>query len=411
MKLFFIRLGKFLNILKQDGFWNGVKRIGSFASRLFQGVGSGDILFLTGGVGDSALYRAWHQAEELEYHGFKCSVALQDRPFLLNSVDQFKIFVFHRTLFTPQLEKLINKIKAQRKEIIFETDDLVFDSRYLGKMDYLKNINPLEKPLYAKGVGAELLQDPYVKVCTTTTAFLADKLREFGKQVFIVPNKLSRKDVARAEKLIQSPVPKVGKSVKLGYFSGTISHNQDFALITETLARILEKYSQTELFLVGPLKLESQLLKFPARIKKLPYVPREKHFTNVASVDINLAPLEIGNPFCEAKSELKFFEAGIVGVPTVASATRTFQEAISDGFDGFTAKDPTEWENKLSRLILEPELRREMGQKALQKAQETYTTQAGKNEAYYAYLRSLLKPNQEAHNQEEKEEEGKDNQV
>lgn len=398
MKLFFIRLGKFLNILKQDGFWNGVKRIGSFASRLFQGVGSGDILFLTGGVGDSALYRTWHQAEELEYHGFKCSVALQDRPFLLNAVDKFKIFVFHRTLFTPQLEKLIKKIKAQKKEIIFETDDLVFDSRYLEKMDYLRNINPWEKKLYAKGVGEEILQDPYVKVCTTTTAFLADKLQESGKQVFVVPNKLSRKDVARAEKLIQSSAPKIGKSVKLGYFSGTVSHNQDFATITEVLERILEKYSQTELFLVGPLNLESQLRKFKERIKQLPYVLREKHFANVASVDINLAPLEIGNPFCEAKSELKFFEAGVVGVPTVASATRTFQEAISDGFDGFTATDPTEWENKLSRLILEPELRREMGQKARKKALETYSTQTANNEAYYTYLRSLLKPNQETYN-------------
>jgi hypothetical protein len=34
--------------------------------------------------------------------------------------------------------------------------------------------------------------------------------------------------------------------------------------------------------------------------------------------DLILAPLEFGNPFGEAKSELKFFEAALVGVPTIA---------------------------------------------------------------------------------------------
>ena len=40
-----------------------------------------------------------------------------------------------------------------------------------------------------------------------------------------------------------------------------------------------------------------------------------------ARFDINLAPLEVGNPFCEAKSQLKFFEAGLVNCTTIASPT------------------------------------------------------------------------------------------
>ena len=74
-------------------------------------------------------------------------------------------------------------------------------------------------------------------------------------------------------------------------------------------------------------------------MKKHPFASWEKHLENIAGVDINIAPLEIGNPFCESKSELKFIEAGIVGVPTVAAATQTFREAIEDGVDGFVAGD------------------------------------------------------------------------
>ncbi len=396
MKTLLIKIGKAGKTLQRDGFFRGGKRILQAFGAMFRRVKPGDILFITGGVGDSARYRTAHVTEELEMNGFKCSITIQDNPFLTSYADKFQIFIFHRVLFTPSVKKLIEKVKTQKKEIIFETDDLIFDSRYFKEMDYQKEINALEKKMYEnEGVGAEILKDPYVKVCTTTTTYLADKLREYQKKVFIVPNKLSKEDIEIAEeinhsKLIQNSKFKIQNSIKLGYFSGTISHNKDFAVITEALMQIMEKFPQVELFLVGPLDIENKLNKFKDRIKQLSYVPREKHFGNIAAVDINLAPLEMGNPFCESKSELKFFEAGIVEVPTIASATGTFQEAILDGIDGFTASDTTEWINKLSRLILEPNLRLEMGQKARQKALKRYSTQNAQNNEYYAYLRSKL---------------------
>jgi glycosyltransferase involved in cell wall biosynthesis len=417
MKTFLIKIGKAVKVIQQEGLVHGGRRIGRAFLALFKKVKPGDILFVAGGVGDSTLYRTAHVAEELEVNGFRCSITVQDNPFLTSYADKFQIFIFHRVLFTPRVKKLIEKIKAQNKEIIFETDDLIFDSQYLEKMDYLKNISSLEKKLYEKGLSEEILKDPYVKVCTTTTTFLAEKLREYGKKVFIVPNKLSKNDVEIANVILSTrytginSVPStryeaeesnLNKSrsldytrddniIKLGYFSGTISHNKDFAVITEALMQIMEKFLQVELFLVGPLDIENKLNKFKNRIKQFPYVPREKHFANVASVDINLAPLEMNNQFCESKSELKFFEAGIVKVPTIASATRTFQEAILDGIDGFTASDTSEWVNKLSRLILEPNLRLEMGQKAREKALQKYTTENAKNEEYLSFLRSKIK--------------------
>lgn len=398
MKLFLIKIGKAAKTIQREGILVGGRRVLKAFFSLFRKVGSGDILFITGGVGDSALYRTVHHSEELKFNGFKCSVTVQDNPFLPTYASKFKIFIFHRTLYSSFVKKLIEKIKKEKKEMLFGTDDLVFDNKYLEHMDYLKNINALEKKLYENGVGKEILDDPYVKACTTTTTFLADKLREHDKKVFIVPNKLSKKDVEVCEEILKNkfpsppaPLPKgEGGIVRLGYFSGTISHNKDFATITDALMNILEKFSNVELFLAGPLDVENKLNRFGNRIKQFSYVPREKHFENISKVDINLSPLEIGNPFCEAKSELKFFEAGILGIPTVASATRTFKEAISDGVDGFVAENTQEWIEKLEKLILGPELRSRMGLEARKKTLEKYTTQNANNEQYYSYLRSRM---------------------
>ena len=116
----------------------------------------------------------------------------------------------------------------------------------------------------------------------------------------------------------------------------------------------------------------------------------EKYLENIAGVDVNIAPLEIGNPFCESKSELKFFEAGIVGVPTVAVKNRTFSEAIKDGMDGFLAGNMDEWIEKLEKLVTNENLRREMGHKAREKSLQNYTNKNSHNEGYYNYLRQII---------------------
>lgn len=402
MKLFLIKIGKAWGVLKRDGFWNGGRRILSAFFAPFKKVGAGDVLFITGGVGDSALYRTHHVAEELELHGFKCSVTVQDNPFLDGYADKFKIFVFHRVISTSKVSKLIQKIKDQKKEIIFETDDLVFDKKYYKDHNYFKDMNYFAKKLYEKGVGEEILKDEYVKTCTCTTSYLAKELEKYparnasgiadeggGEKVFIVPNKLSNKDLEIVETIRHSEFG-IRNSIRVGYFSGVASHNKDFSTITETLMKIMEKYPQVQLFLVGPLDIESKLNKFKDRINQLPYVARKKHFSNIANVDINIVPLEMNNSFCEAKSELKFFEAGILEVATVAVRNQTFSEAITDGVDGFLAGTENEWFEKLEKLILDENLRKSMGEKAREKSLKDYTNKNSHNEEYYRYLSSKL---------------------
>ncbi|MDY0302723.1 MAG: glycosyltransferase [Candidatus Moranbacteria bacterium] len=393
MKLLLIKFGKAVHTIKRDGIRSGGKRVwGSFWA-MFRRVKKGDILFITGGVGDSARYRTDHVAQELEQHGFQCAITIQDNPFLSSYVDKFKVFVFHRTLFSPSVEKMIQKIKDQSKIIIFDTDDLVFDKKYLKHMDFFKKMNSFERKLYENGVGGEIVKDPYVRVCTTTTGYLADKLKEEGKRVIIVTNKMPESDLEIVEEIEASNLAQryfAKAEIVIGYFSGAHGHDKDFYTIQKVLVQLLDKHPSLRLFLAGPLEIGTEFDKYQSRIKRMAYVPRRENYRNIAGVDINLAPLEIGNPFCESKSELKFFEAGLLGVPTVATATRTFCEAISDGKDGFVAKDEIEWREKLEQLILSEELRKSMGKKAKEKALENYTVRNSQTEEYYQYLREVL---------------------
>jgi len=393
MRLLIIKFGKAIHTLKRDGLWNGGKRVlGSFLA-MFKRVGAGDILFITGGVGDSARYRTTHVAQELELHGFKCATTIQDNPFLVSYAKKFKVFVFHRTLYSPNIKKLIEKIKLQGKEIIFDTDDLVFDRKYLEHMDFFKKMNVFEKKLYENGVGGEIIRDDYVKVCTTTTSYLANKIMEEGKRVIIVKNKVPESDLEIVEEIVRDNLAQRYfplERIVVGYFSGAHGHDKDFETIEDVLINLLDKYQNLRLFLAGPLEISDKFDKYQERIKKMSYVPRKNNYMNIAGVDINIAPLEINNPFCESKSELKFFEAGLLGVPTVATATQTFTEAIEDGVDGFVARNVNEWTQKLEKLIISGNLRKNIGANAKIKALAVYTTRNSQSIEYYEYLKSKI---------------------
>jgi hypothetical protein len=69
------------------------------------------------------------------------------------------------------------------------------------------------------------------------------------------------------------------------------------------------------------------------------------------------------NEFTDSKSPLKFFEAGVLGVPTVASATETFRDAINDGCDGFLATSVEQWSEKIA-LALDGRRSRILGARA-----------------------------------------------
>jgi glycosyltransferase involved in cell wall biosynthesis len=395
MQLLSIKIGKIFSQLKNIGFLGTVKKV-FFALRLtIFSIEFGDILFITNGTGDSARYRNWNMAEEFALHGFKCAVTIQDNLWLLKNAKKFKVFIFHRVIYNPKIAKLIAEIKKTGGEIIFSVDDLTFDPQYMIKTDSYENLNTLEKRQYAGGLGLEILQNPYVKTCVTATTYLAGILEKRGKKVFVIPNKLSNEDLELAEKIVCKQKIEnlfIGKHnlIRIGYFSGSKSHNRDFATITESLLIIMEKFPKVRLILAGPLKTESRLNKFKNRIKQLPYTAREKHFKNIAAVDINIVPLEIDDPYCESKSELKFFEAGILKVPTVAAATQTFREAISEGVDGFLAKNTGEWIEKLEKLITSENLRKQIGEKAREKALLKYSNKNDCHEEFYGYLENIL---------------------
>ena len=111
----------------------------------------------------------------------------------------------------------------------------------------------------------------------------------------------------------------------------------------------------------------------------------------IASIDINLAPLE-KTIFNEAKSENKWTEASLCKTITVASNFGAFKTCIRDGVDGVLCDNEEEWYNKLKKVIEDKEYRNTIAEEAFnQVIKKKVTTYTGIG--LYNFIQNRLKKN------------------
>ena len=294
----------------------------------------------------------------------------------LDEILTFDLIVMFRVAMDENLTRLIDICRKLNIPTIFDVDDYVFEPK-IATVEYIDGIRFLPKEelsLYFEGVKRyrkTLLSCDYF---TTTTEYLAERSKELGKKAFVLRNGLN-KEIVEITKRVKESYKKEDNFIKIGYFSGTKTHQKDFAVVVGGIRRILSEYNNVKLLIGGYLDLKEfpELDKFKDRIETLPWVPWQKLPFNIIKADINIAPLEVGNPFSEAKSELKYFEAALLKIPTIASPTDAFKYAIKDGVNGFLAKDENEWYTKLKNLIENEELRRKIGERAYEHSLGEYS--------------------------------------
>ena len=284
----------------------------------------------------------------------------------------YKTFVFFRCPITETIEKFITLAKKQNKVIFYDIDDLVFDKEYTKTIKHLKTLNKDELDLYYDGVKR---MGQTLKLCDyaiTTTPTLANELRKYVKDVFINRNVASEKMTELSIRAIKN-INKDNSKVIIGYLSGSITHNADFELILPVIEKIMEKYNNVYLKVVGLLDIPKELQRFSDRILTAPFVSWKKLPEIIASIDINLAPLE-DSIFNEAKSENKWIEAALCKIPTVASNIGAFKEMIQNKQDGFLCSNEEEWFQVLEELVVSLDLRNSIGTNAYNRVTKNNVT-------------------------------------
>lgn len=327
------------------------------------------VLILSGVRGDTRRYRTFHLYEQLRLVGIPAILSHVTDPKLPEYINYAKIAIFHRVTYDRYIESLIRSLLDQGSIPLLDTDDLTFDPQAFQWINSPDFQDPIRSALYKEDMrrNRQTLEACFGGL--TSTTFLADQIRATGKPAWIHHNGYSL-EMLHLSQTARMNTAKTGGKIILGYASGTPTHDRDFEIIKPVIRNILQKEKKAEFWFVGPLNPGRDWGTQSDQIKHLPLVPWRQLPAVLAQFDINLAPLVLDNPFTKAKSEIKFMEAALVGIPTIASSTPAFNQAIKNGENGFLASSPTDWAEKLELLMQNSDLRQKIGDGAFQDVSE-----------------------------------------
>lgn len=316
-------------------------------------------------------YRVERLADALERLGWFTTVV--DVPEAaskrLAAVDDADLVVLWRTAWGPEVEQVVHRARRHQVPVVFDVDDLMVDPTIatVAVVDGIRSqdLTEAEAADWFAKMGRTAAE---ADACTCTTEPIATALRLLGRPTHVVPNGIDDATLVRSRLARRTRDLAGGDGlVRLGYAGGSRTHQRDLAVAADAVADVLRAHPHVRLVLYRDALLLDELSALDGlhdQVEWRDLVPHQDLPDELARLDVNLAPLEVDNVFCEAKSDLKHFEAALVGVPTVASPTGPFRDAIRHGVDGFLCADTEAWRTALGELVDDAELRARVGEAA-----------------------------------------------
>lgn len=313
------------------------------------------VLFLIQGPRVAASrYRVLHYIPYLNRHGIEATVSLYPRNpveimSLLGKLPEYDCLFLQRKRFRGPLLTLVRK-RAQK--IVYDFDDSVMYRNSKAGDPYSRTRMKRFRDM--------------VKASDFVIAgnrFLMEQTLPFTDKVDVLPTAL---DAGRY-------IPKdhtVSKGrVTIGWIGdhGSIHYMEKMKPVLESIGRL---YPQAELSIVCDVFIECRDIPV---IKKA--WSQETEIADLRDMDIGLMPL-MTDLWSEGKCGLKILQYFGVAVPAVCTPVGVNKDVVRDGVTGFYANTPDEWVDRLSKLIENADLRRQMGERGREVVLKGYTIEA-----------------------------------
>ena len=274
--------------------------------------------------------------------------------------------------------------KQLGKKVVSEVDDCYFS---------IPTWNPAYT--YFKDRGQDLIN--FYKssdAITVTTDFLAERLSEYCKNVFVLPNSIDFEIVDKLKNLSELELFKYTKildknqklltldifkqrlenKIKI-FWGGSPTHKKDLDLATPALQKIC-KENKNVVLIMGACTTDTLLETIPEDqlylIGPTPIYQWSQVLYSVPA-EIGICPIE-SNLFNFSKSNLKYLEFSINSRACVCSNVENYKKTITHGENGLLADNTTNsWYENLNLLVKDESLRLKLGANAQKLIRDKYS--------------------------------------
>ena len=270
----------------------------------------------------------------------------------------------------------------------FDIDDQIFDARisplpiedYAGRIPHETHVHLQFDCAYFREA---MVRCDSVIVSTEPLRRQVEAVQPSPKPIYLRRNMVGEPlRIARLETRAALPEPILDdavedevedKPVLIFYGSGTKAHKSYFdETVLPALIQVLQERPNAVVRLLGEFSTETLPVDVAKRFECITQMlDYSDYLLELAKADISIAPLNI-NPVTDGKSELKWFEAACVGVPSVVSPTANYVDVIEDGDCALFAESKDEWVAQLERLVDDADLREKLVARSMEEIAEHY---------------------------------------
>lgn len=249
---------------------------------------------------------------------------------------KYDIVFVQRTSFPFNLEKLLQKVN---ENIIFDLDDAIFmsDTKERGMVNRIKEYTKsTEVANILKLSKCAIVENEYIKAYC----------RRYCQKVFLIPGPIdtNRNFVKERQKNEEVIIGWIGSPSTSIYLN--MLHN---------VFKVLSRKYKIRIKLIGAEDYKLNGVNITYLNWNL-----NKEVEQLQSFDIGVMPMP-DDEWTKGKLGCKMLQYMSVGVPAIVSYTETNAEVIENGVNGFLVKSEKEWIEKLSLLIENLNLRKNIG--------------------------------------------------
>jgi len=252
---------------------------------------------------------------------------------------------------SPEGLSVVQAIRETRP-ILMEVDD------YFKQVPYQSIAYEYNRPGDSQDLWAtrQIIESSGVIV---STPWLERQYREFNSKIKCIPNCINFE-------LWDSYSYSPHLLTRIGWIGGA-THEGDLKLVHDALVTLLSEHKDIEVFIVSAPPPAWEPQERLNLVNKWVTIDKYAKYVKELSFDIGIIPLR-DNLFNRGKSNLRGLEYAACSIPSVSS----YVEPFKNGFPTINAKTYDEWIASIEYLILNEQVRKDMGKRAYEYAKENY---------------------------------------
>lgn len=242
--------------------------------------------------------------------------------------------------------------KVLKKDFIYDFDDAIWIPNY-------SESNALFQRLKAYGKVKRIMK--WAKLITAGNEYLADFARHYNSAVQVIPTTIDTNYHQRKNKTENNPV--------IMGWTGTLTTVHYLQALVPVLEKLSTKYDFKFVLIAN---------KAPDfHIPNLEFIPWKKdtEIEDLAKLDIGVMPL-VADQWSSGKCGFKALQYMSLGIPTVLSPVGVNTQIVEHGKNGLLASTPEEWYEHLEQLLMDPVLRKNLGDSGRERIKSSYSVES-----------------------------------